>query len=146
MKKYEHHGHKKKDYVSSEYLTWLNMKARCSNPNHNRYHRYGKRGIKVCERWNLSFNDFFADMGVKPFGMTLERKNNDGDYEPRNCRWATKAEQANNRITSEFVEYKGERHTIAEWAKIVGIKNGTLWSRIKIAGWPIERALETGRK
>ena len=77
------------------YQSWDHMKARCYNPNNSRYHRYGGRGIVVCERW-LKFEDFLADMGPRPKGLTLERKNNDGNYEPGNCEWATRRTQGRN--------------------------------------------------
>jgi len=80
-----------------EYRTWVNMKARCYNPRMNAYEHYGGRGIFVCERWKHSFENFLADMGPKPAGLSLDRKDVNGSYEPDNCSWATPYQQTHNR-------------------------------------------------
>lgn len=94
---------------------------RCYNPKNHKYPRYGGRGIKVCERWH-NFENFLKDMGEPPPGTTLDRfPDNDGNYEPGNCRWATREQQANNCSSNRLLEVDGQIHTMSEWSKITGI-------------------------
>lgn len=120
--------------------TWESMIRRCQNPADKDFHRYGARGIKVCERW-MSYANFVADMNPRPTGKTLDRINNDGHYEPSNCRWATRREQDNNRRSNHRITFNGETKTIAEWARATGIKVGRLYDRLITEGWTVERAL-----
>lgn len=90
---------------TKEFNCWYAMKSRCLNPNNNRYNRYGGRGIMICDRWLHSFANFIEDMGKMPIGQryTIDRINNDGNYEPSNCKWSTYKEQANNRSNSLYI-------------------------------------------
>lgn len=114
---------------TKEYAAWAAMRSRCQNPKHKAYGNYGGRGIKVCDRWQ-SFDAFFADMGVAPEGTELDRKDNDGNYEPNNCRWVTVTVQNNNRRTNRYIELNGTRRTLAEWVRVSGISRSTLKSRL----------------
>ena len=136
------HGHTKNGLVSREYRRWRNMMTRCYNTKVKSYKDYGARGIKVCERWH-TFENFFEDVGVFPDGLTLDRVDNSGDYTPDNWRFATQEEQKNNKRSNAWYEYKGENRTVAQWSRLLGIKQGTLLSRLKKPGWSIERALTT---
>jgi len=91
------HGHTKKGNVSREFHSWHGMKQRCTNPKTKHYNYYGGRGITICDRWLNSFTDFIEDMGPRPEGKSLDRINNDGNYEPNNCKWSTQVEQLKNR-------------------------------------------------
>lgn len=126
---------------SPENLAWRHMLDRCYNPNSQRYDRYGARGIRVCAQWKNSFEAFFADMGNRPTPKhSLDRIENDGDYEPGNCRWATRAEQSRNRSDNVHLEFDGRSQTIAEWAREIGIGTKTLSCRLA-AGWSVEESL-----
>ncbi|KKM88688.1 hypothetical protein LCGC14_1256200 [marine sediment metagenome] len=135
------HGHAKKGNVSPTYRSWCGMKHRCNAPRGKSWENYGGRGIKVCEQW-LKFENFLEDMGEKPEGLTLERIDNNGNYEPANCKWIPLREQAGNKRVSVFVNYKDTRRTIAEWSRVLQINVNTLRSRLK-SGWAIKKAFAT---
>lgn len=128
------HGQAARETQTREYSRWVHMRKRCRH-----HERYAGRGIKVCERWN-DFANFYADMGPVPEGQTLERIDNDGDYEPGNCRWASLTEQQRNTSRTRWVVAFGTRAPLAEWSKRTGISCTTIWERIR-KGWPAERAL-----
>ena len=134
------HGHSRNRRGSPEYRVWQSMIQRCTNPARANYGRYGGRGISVCDRWRR-FVNFLADMGPRPDGTTLDRVDSDGNYEPGNCRWATLAQQATNTRRTVLVAHNGETRCIAEWARIVGIKQSTVWNRIKAQGMTPHDAL-----
>jgi hypothetical protein len=108
-KNYRKTGSSAKCYTP-EYRIWCSMKYRCNNPKAKPFYLYGGRGVKVCDRWNESFDDFIGDMGKKPSKRhSLDRIDNNGNYEPKNCRWATPDQQCANRRTSVWFEYNGKR-------------------------------------
>lgn len=121
-----------------EYRVWCGMRQRCNDKNHPSYRRHGSRGIKVCDRWN-DFRLFLADMGPRPSpDHTIERKDNDGNYEPGNCRWATWDEQAANRSSNRWITISGVTKLMSHWADEFGLHPATLKTRID-SGWPPER-------
>jgi len=131
-------------YGTPENKAWNGLRNRCYNTSNKLYRYYGGRGIKVCDRWN-SFEIFLADMGKKPSsGHSIDRIDNDGDYTPDNCRWATRSEQCNNRSNNRKLTSNGVTLTIAEWSMKTGIKYSTLHSRVTQLGWSDERALTIG--
>lgn len=125
---------------SATYRTWEGMRYRCNSSSCRAYRRYGGRGISICERWN-EFANFLADMGVRPPGLTLDRIDNDGNYEPGNCRWATVGQQARNRGSCRFVVVNGERMNVEVAARTYGLGVTTLCGRLD-AGWPDEIAVK----
>ena len=120
-----------------EYMSWRGMISRCYNPNDISYANYGGRGIKVCHRWH-DVTNFLADMGQKPsIEMQIERIDNNDNYCPRNCRWATRLEQARNKSNNVLLTYQGKTRHIAEWARVTGIHSSVIRERM-IRGWPPE--------
>lgn len=119
--------------------SYRNMLSRCYNPKSTGYRHYGGRGVKVCERWRESFLNFLEDMGERPEGLTLDRINPKGNYEPSNCRWADAFTQSRNKRDS-ILTYGGEGMTIDCWGKLLGIKPNTISTRLK-RGWSIGEAL-----
>jgi hypothetical protein len=130
---------------SAEYTTWGGMIKRCTNPKAKSYERYGGRGISVCQRWRDSFVDFYEDVGPKPSNEhSLERIDNNKNYEPENCRWATGSEQARNTRRNHTLTLSGVTRTLVEWSEITGLKSSTIRMRVSRYGWSVERALTEG--
>ena len=128
---------------SPEWQTWTYMRSRCNSPSNAQYPRYGGRGIKVCARWEESYNNFLEDIGRKPTPThSIERIDVNGNYEPGNCKWATPREQARNRSNNVKLELNGVWLCARDWAEKIGVKEGTICKRIK-AGWSVERTLTT---
>jgi hypothetical protein len=110
------------------FTVWKSMRQRCSNPNMPSYFRYGERGISVCPQW-ADFWQFVADMGPRPDGTSLDRIDNDGNYEPSNCRWATKQQQQRNQRRAVYVTIEGEQYRAIELAEQTGLKTDTIVAR-----------------
>ena len=130
---------------TATYRTWASMKARCYNERNTRYYDYGGRGIKVCKRWDI-FENFLADMGVRPKGVSIDRRDNHRGYSPDNCYWATPKQQQNNMRSNINLEYQGVTKTLSEWAEHLGINHSTLYARINRSGWSIKKAFTTKKK
>ena len=136
------HGFGARKKRTAEYQIWMGIRSRVNNPNHKNSKEYKERGIAICPRWN-SFENFISDMGNKPTPKhTIERINNAGNYDPENCRWATRSEQARNRRSNVMLTYKGETLCVIEWCERIGIEFCTLISRVS-RGWTDERAITT---
>lgn len=135
------HGHTTGGF-SPEYHSWSSMLQRCTNPKRPMFKHYGGRGIKVCDRWR-KFENFLADMGPRPKGKTLERKDVHGHYEPENCVWADSVTQARNSVQVVWVEIAGQRKRLVEWCEELGMSINTVRCRVKKHGWTYEQALTT---
>lgn len=128
-------------YNTRLYRTWSAMRNRCSNSANHAYRYYGGRGITVCSEWEEfeSFMEWAMENGYQE-NLTIDRINVDGNYEPDNCRWATLEIQANNKRTSKYIEFQGEKHTVSEWSRITGFSKELIAQRLK-RGWTEEETL-----
>lgn len=119
-----------------------NMKQRCNNPNNTVYKNYGGKGIRVCDEWK-HFKDFESWALANGYNddLTIDRIDGTGNYEPSNCRWVSRKEQANNRETNVVIEFNGKSQTLTEWSDELGISQKTLWARYNSPDWTIERML-----
>lgn len=129
------------------YRIWIGLRGRCSNPNVPHYTNYGGRGIKVCDEWQ-TFEPFYEWAMANGYrdDLTIDRKDNDGDYCPENCRWATNKEQSNNTRKTIKIEFNGQTKTLSDWAQHIGVRRECLWKRIYLRHWSIEKALNTPPK
>lgn len=129
--------------VAKEYYAWIDMRRRCTNPQHHQYKNYGARGITVCDRWMHSFADFLADMGRAPGKeYSLDRIENNGNYAPGNCRWATHDEQDNNKRVNRWITHGDKTLTIAQWSKELGVAQPVIRARLR-AGKDVSEVLDT---
>ena len=133
------HGNAPASGPTSEYNIWNHIISRCTKPSYASYKNYGARGIDVCERW-LKFENFLADMGKKPEGMSIDRIDNNKGYSPENCRWATHTEQTRNQRSNFLITINGETKCLAEWCEISGVNYSAARGRIK-RGMPPEIAV-----
>jgi hypothetical protein len=120
------------------YVSWISMVNRCTNSKLAIYKRYGGRGITVCDRWR-EFENFLADMGERPEGMSLDRIDNNGNYDPGNCRWANDRQQSENRRSTRWIEHDGMRLSVSEWARRLGVNRATLIEALN--KYPVDIAL-----
>lgn len=136
------HGHARRGQSTQAYRAWKDMNKRCNQPSFIKWERYGGRGIKVCPQWS-DFATFLANVGEPPSSThSLDRwPNNDGNYEPNNCRWATKDQQLANLSSNRLFTHQGQTLTVAQWAAATGMKYMKLYKRLCVRGWPPARAL-----
>jgi hypothetical protein len=132
-------------WESRTYAIWASMIQRTDNPNSQAFKYYGERGIKTCAEW-YEYKCFLADMGECPEGLTLERRDNDGDYSPKNCYWATRKEQANNTRNNRLIEFRGVVYTLSQLADLSGVNYSTLYLRLFVDHLPIEEAINPAKR
>lgn len=136
------HGVIKSGKYKREYFIWKGIISRCTDKENAGYKDYGGRGIAVCDRWMDSVLNFIQDMGPRPDGTSVDRINNDGNYEPSNCRWADKHTQANNTRRNKFIEFCGKVQTVSQWGRELRLSPSVIASRLRI-GWSLDRAFYT---
>ena len=134
------HGHGRKGKRTRTYQSWSHMIQRCTNPNYKYYYLYGGRGIIVCKRW-MKFENFLEDMGEKPKGLSLDRKNNNKNYCKSNCRWATPKQQARNKRNNLYVPYRGKNRLLVELCEEHNMPYKVVYNRFYNYNWPLEEAL-----
>jgi len=128
---------------TSEYIIWSKLRERCNNPTSPAYASYGGRGITVCARWS-SFERFLEDMGPRPSrNYSVDRIDNDGNYEPENCKWATQKEQCRNTRRNHYLEYQGRIQCMQAWCEELGLNPDTVKQRINLLGWSVAKSFET---
>jgi hypothetical protein len=134
IKRITTHGHTVNGQTPT-YRAWHGMKQRCENPNSEVFKDYGGRGIMICQRWDV-FENFLEDMGPCPVGLEIDRIDNNGNYEPGNCRWTTKKQNQSNKRNNRFVLYGGRKMTFTEMARLTGRGSGSLFNLLKKYNWP----------
>ena len=134
------HGEARRGRMTAEYRIWEGIQRRCNNPSDPVFEHYGGRGIRMCEAWS-SYDAFLSDMGRRPSQRhSIDRIDNDGDYEPGNCQWATQKDQCRNQRSNVWVTYRGERRVLAELVEAHGKDYMRVYQRIR-RGWDAERAI-----
>ena len=139
----DHYNWKHGQSGTKLHFIWIEMRQRCENPEHKRFMLYGARGICVCSEWHDFgvFHKWSMENGYTE-GLSIERKDNNGSYEPNNCRWATQKEQTNNTRRSKLIEYQGMTCSLATWSEVLSMNYNVLRSRLRI-GWSPKKAFET---
>lgn len=134
------HGHSRRGKRTKTYVCWKAMINRCSCEASIGWKHYGGRGIRVCDRWQGSFQNFLEDMGEMPPGLSIDRIDTNGGYNKDNCRWATKIEQANNCRSNVLLTYRNRTLSVAQWSRRLGVNSDSLRTRLRL-GWSVERTL-----